>query len=109
MTPGPKEWSADELQFLMKEYVDELLKLYDEGVMVQTPLFPQGRRVRIILLAVCCDHPAMCRMCGFGDHRKEEGFCSRCNIIHKDLRTQAAMSNGNHLFSTVYWSPAYIG
>jgi hypothetical protein len=93
MTPE-REFSADELQPFMEDYVDDLLNLYENGIVIQTPRFPNGRRVRIILIAVCCDHPAMCRVCGFGDHRKEEGFCSRCKISHKDLRTEAAMTNG---------------
>ncbi|TDL25412.1 hypothetical protein BD410DRAFT_813632 [Rickenella mellea] len=25
-------------------------------------------------------------MCGFGDHKSEEGFCNRCQIIHDQLR-----------------------
>jgi hypothetical protein len=95
ITPGPTEFSADELQFVMKDYVDDLLELYDKGILIQTPAFPQGRRVRVILVAVCCDHPAMCRVCGFGEHRKEEGFCSRCEITHSDLKTEASMTNGN--------------
>jgi hypothetical protein len=33
-------------------------------------------------------------VCGFGDHSKEEGFCSRCNISHSNLKTEAAMMNG---------------
>ena len=102
MTPGPNEWNADELQYLIKSYVDNLLRLYDHGVMVQTPKFPQGRLVRIILIAVCCDHPALCRVCGFGDHRKEEGFCSRCKISHKDLKTEAAMRNGIEFIPQIY-------
>ncbi len=59
-----------------------------------------GRRIRVVLVAVCCDHPAMCKMCGFGDHRKEEGFCPRCHLRHRDLRTEAAMSE-NGLIQSV--------
>ncbi|KAI0038536.1 hypothetical protein FA95DRAFT_1505463 [Auriscalpium vulgare] len=91
LTPGPKEFTSDELQVFMANYVTDLLKLYDEGIFIKTPLYPAGCRIRVILVAVCCDHPAMCRVCGFGDHRKEEGFCSRCHIAHKDLRSRAGM------------------
>ncbi|KAI0038184.1 hypothetical protein FA95DRAFT_1505991 [Auriscalpium vulgare] len=91
LTPGPKEFTADELQLFMANYVTNLLKLYDEGIFIKTPLIA-GRRIRVALVAVCCDHPAMCRVCGFGDHRKEEGFCSRCHITHADLRTRAGVT-----------------
>ncbi|KAA1479913.1 hypothetical protein DENSPDRAFT_789672 [Dentipellis sp. KUC8613] len=99
ITPGPKEFSADELQYFMKNLVDDLIRLYEDGIFVKTPLYPQGQRIRVALIAVCCDHPAMCKVCGFGDHRKEEGFCSRCHIRHSQLRTKEAMTNGEKLLS----------
>ncbi|KAF8578426.1 hypothetical protein K439DRAFT_1621346 [Ramaria rubella] len=52
MTPGPHEPTAEELQNHLKFIVDDLLLLYDEGIIVQTPMFPQGRRVRIVSLNV---------------------------------------------------------
>ncbi|KAH9918997.1 hypothetical protein B0H21DRAFT_658912, partial [Amylocystis lapponica] len=42
LTPGPKELTADELQHFMKEYITDLLQLYNEGIILKTPLFPQG-------------------------------------------------------------------
>lgn len=45
----------------------------------------------MILVAVCCDHPALCKVCGFGGHRKEEGFCTRCHIKRSELKTRDAM------------------
>ncbi|KAH9928238.1 hypothetical protein B0H21DRAFT_712161 [Amylocystis lapponica] len=92
LTPGPKELNADELQHFMKAYVDDLLRLYNDGILVKTPLYPNGRRVRVILLAVCCDHPALCRIAGFGDHNTKEGFCPRCKIKHADLKTEAGLT-----------------
>ena len=52
-----------------------------------------GQRVRVVLVAVCCDHPALCKVCGFGDHNKEEGFCPHCHISHKDLYMSAGMQD----------------
>ncbi|KAL6299004.1 hypothetical protein BKA93DRAFT_753720 [Sparassis latifolia] len=94
ITPGPKELSADELQHFMKAYVDDLLKLYDDRTVIKMKLQPEGRRVHVLLLAVCCDHPALCRIVGFGDHNTKEGFCSRCKIKHADLETEAGMTIG---------------
>ena len=42
MTPGPKEFNADELQYALKDLVDELIKLYEKGIFVRTPCFPEG-------------------------------------------------------------------
>ncbi|KAG2350555.1 hypothetical protein BDR05DRAFT_993937 [Suillus weaverae] len=92
ITPGPKEFNSDELQFFMKNYVDDLIRLYKHGINVKTPNFPEGRRVRVILVAVCCDHPALCKVCGFGGHYKEEGFCTHCHIKRSELQTKDAMS-----------------
>lgn len=91
ITPGPKEFNSDQLQHFMKNYVDDLLELYDNGIFVKTPEHPNGRRIRVILVAVCCDHPAMCKVCGFGNHSKEEGFCTRCHIPKSKLATEDAM------------------
>ena len=93
LTPGPTEWDADEIQVFQRRFVTDLVNLYDNGVLIKTPLFPEGRRVRVALIAVCCDHPAMCRMCGFGDHRTEKMFCTRCTLTHRELNTEAAMKD----------------
>ncbi|KAG0694055.1 hypothetical protein DFH29DRAFT_764462, partial [Suillus ampliporus] len=68
ITPGPKEFNLDQLQHFMKNYIDDLLKLYDDGILIKTPGYPSGRQIRVILVAVCCDHPAMCKVSSFGGH-----------------------------------------
>ncbi|KAG1817260.1 uncharacterized protein BJ212DRAFT_1270478, partial [Suillus subaureus] len=78
----PKEFDSDELQFFMKNYIDNLISLYENRIMVKTPNYPSGMSsICMILVAVCCDHPALCKVCGFGGHRKEEGFCTLLGII----------------------------
>ena len=42
LTPGPKELTAEEMQRFLKDFVTDLLNLYDNGVMVPTPLYPEG-------------------------------------------------------------------
>lgn len=42
MTPGPKEPTGQQLQNYMKFIVDDLLKLYDDGIIFHTPAYPQG-------------------------------------------------------------------
>jgi hypothetical protein len=93
----------------MATTVTELLKLYDDGIFVRTPKHPDGtcfeftswvfstltmlpgRRVRVILVAVCCDHPAMCKVGGFSDHKASNFPCTRCEISHKDIQTAAGL------------------
>ncbi|KZT04236.1 uncharacterized protein LAESUDRAFT_629493, partial [Laetiporus sulphureus 93-53] len=92
LSPGPRELTGDELQLFLEEYVTDLLLLFEHGIVVKTPLFPEGRRVRVILIGVICDHPALCRMCGFGDHNTKTAFCTKCKIPRDQLSTQAGMS-----------------
>lgn len=40
--PGPKSPTSEQVQTLLKLFVDDLIKLYEEGVVVKTRLFPQG-------------------------------------------------------------------
>jgi hypothetical protein len=70
--------------------------IYVSGIMLMT--YFSGRRVRVILVAVCCDHPAMCKVCGFGNHSKKEGFCSHCHIPQSELKTEDAMEYDSKAF-----------
>ncbi|KAJ7736047.1 hypothetical protein DFH07DRAFT_967007 [Mycena maculata] len=62
MPPGPKEPTADQLQNHLKILVDDLIMLYEEGILVETPEHPDGIRVRVALVAIIADHPAMCKL-----------------------------------------------
>ena len=42
MTPGPNEPTAEEMQLHLKRVVNELLELYEHGVIVRTPSYPEG-------------------------------------------------------------------
>jgi hypothetical protein len=68
LTPGPTEWDSDKIQGFKRRFVTDLVNLCDNGVLIKTPLFPEGWCVQVVLVAVCCDHLVMCHMCGFGDH-----------------------------------------
>ncbi|PSR70650.1 hypothetical protein PHLCEN_2v13455 [Hermanssonia centrifuga] len=94
LTPGPKELTGEELQYFMKLFVDDLLMLYDHGIVAQTNAYPEGRRVRVTLIAVCCDHPALCRLCGFADHGTNGYFCPRCTIRQEYLHTPDGVKIG---------------
>ena len=42
LTPGPFEFTSDELQHMLKLVVDNLIILYEEGIIIRTPAYPQG-------------------------------------------------------------------
>ncbi|KAG1751089.1 hypothetical protein EDB19DRAFT_1271823 [Suillus lakei] len=93
MTPGPKEPTGSQLQNYMRLVVDDLLQLYDEGIIYHTPAYPQGRRVRVVLLGVVCDHPAMCKLSGFADHSHNNAPCSKCHVSQDDLFSDESLRN----------------
>ncbi|KAL5528555.1 hypothetical protein ACEPAF_7691 [Sanghuangporus sanghuang] len=59
LAPGPKGLSTEQMQFILKPVVDDLLRLYNEGMVVPTLQFPQGRLCRVVLIAGCMDHIAL--------------------------------------------------
>lgn len=42
LTPGLHELHADTLQHFMGVFVDDLLMLFDHGILIKTPAFPNG-------------------------------------------------------------------
>ncbi|KAL4259480.1 hypothetical protein AB1N83_007669 [Pleurotus pulmonarius] len=93
MTPGPNEPTAAELQQYLRIIVNDLLDLYDNGVIVCTPKYPQGRRIRVILLAIVCDHPAMCKVIGCADHGHKRAPCLKCHVTKEEMFTEKSLQN----------------
>lgn len=77
--PGPKEPTPDQCQRFLRIIVNELLRLWRDGVLIPTPSCPAGRLIRVILICICCDKPAAHKMGGFGAH-SHTFFCTRCWI-----------------------------
>jgi hypothetical protein len=112
MSPGPKEPTAPQLQHPSKLLVDDLLTLYTTGTRVKTPKsgkfgeqeyystcyavcdYATGRLLRVILLALVCDHPAMCKIAGFADHAHKAAPCPKCKVTQANLFSEASMRNG---------------
>ncbi|KAJ7739131.1 hypothetical protein B0H16DRAFT_1729525 [Mycena metata] len=74
LSPGPHDETADEFQRSMAEMVTNLLMLYDDGIFVKTPKYPNGRRAG-----------------GFSDHNAKKFPCTCCTIAHKDIKTPKGM------------------
>jgi hypothetical protein len=95
--PGPKEQTPDECQRFLRIIVNELLRLWKEGVLVPTPSCPEGRLLRLILIAICCDKPAAHKMGGFGSH-SHTFFCTKCWVKQSDKGScKAYEKDGNNV------------
>ncbi|KAF8481366.1 hypothetical protein JB92DRAFT_3132926 [Gautieria morchelliformis] len=95
-TAGPTEPTANQLQHQVKFVVDELLQLYTHGVIIKTPWFPNGRLVRVVCIALICDHPAAVKMCGSADKGHNQLPCTRCQVPKEDLFSDEALCDGYH-------------
>lgn len=74
--PGPKESDPDQTQRYVRILVNELLRLWRNGVVLPTYCDARGRHVRVILVGVFCDKPAAHKLGGFGSHA-HTFFCTR--------------------------------
>ena len=50
--------------------------------------------MRVILLAIICDHPAMCKVSGFADHAHNEAPCTKCEVTQAELFSEKSLTNG---------------
>jgi len=91
--PGPKEQDPDQVQWFMRIIVNELIRLWKDGVVIVTPSCPEGRLIRLLLLAICCDKPAAHKLGGFGAH-SHTFFCTRCWIKQNDKASPQAYEKG---------------
>ncbi|GBE84457.1 hypothetical protein SCP_0604360 [Sparassis crispa] len=94
MTPGPTEPTAEQVQNYLKLVVDDLLNLYENSVIMKTPSHPDGICVRVALVAVVCDHPAMCKVSGFADKNHAEVPCTKCHVKQNQMFSDEGLSNG---------------
>lgn len=87
--PGPKEQDPDQIQRFLRVLVNELLRLWRDGVTLKTHRHPEGRLVRVILVAIICDKPAAHKLGGFGSH-SHKFFCTMCWIERSQKTSDSA-------------------
>jgi hypothetical protein len=63
-----------------------------------------GRLVRVALVAVICDHPAMCKIAGFADKNHLSAPDTKCTVSQNDLFSDAALRNGKYQKLTGYFT-----
>ncbi|KIJ11917.1 hypothetical protein PAXINDRAFT_83790, partial [Paxillus involutus ATCC 200175] len=81
--PGPKEQNPDQIQRFLRPIMSDLLRLWIDGIRVPTASCPEGRLVRVALVAVVCDKPAAHKIGGFGSH-SHTYLCTGCWITQAD-------------------------
>ncbi|KAJ7443281.1 hypothetical protein FB451DRAFT_1190185 [Mycena latifolia] len=94
MPPGPTEPTSSQLQNYVKKHVDDLIMLHDEGIVIRPPEHPNGIRLRVALVGISADHPAMCKLCGFADHSHNEAPCTKCKVPRHEMFTNKSLRNG---------------
>jgi hypothetical protein len=124
--PGPYEQNAEQLQHYIRIIVDDLLQLFNEGIQVCTPRHPNGRSsqlltssisdlgitgrlVRVALLAIVSDHPAMCKAAGFADHAHKNWPCTKCNVTRDELYSDLSLADGTYFYSLLCSLTRFIG
>ncbi|CDO76809.1 hypothetical protein BN946_scf185033.g6 [Trametes cinnabarina] len=81
--PGPKEPSLAQLNHLIRPLVDELYELWTHGLFLErTALRFVGRLLRVALIPLVCDLPALRKTAGFAGHSAKL-FCSFCRLLKK--------------------------
>ncbi len=98
--PGPKEPSLTALNHFLRPLVDELLQFWHAGVFVRpTAKRPAGRPVRIAVIPLVCDLPALRKVAGFHGH-SAVNFCSFCPLpLQQILNTDRSTWPKGHTWS----------
>jgi hypothetical protein len=60
--------------------------------------------VRVILLAIVCDHPAMCKVSGFADHAHNAAPCTKCEVTQAELFSEKSLANGKYIGVLIFVS-----
>jgi hypothetical protein len=67
----------------------ELRQSWIEKVVVRTPMYPEGRKVHVVLQAVSCDRPAAVLVAGGPHQSNEESFCLSCEAKKSELMNRS--------------------
>ncbi len=111
VVPGPQEPSTHEVNHLLRFLVDDLLILWETGILLtRTSKHPLGRLVRGALIPVICNLPGARRVAGLGRHSSSH-FCSEClqtleEINNLDRKSWTPQSYMDHIRYAEKWKNA---
>lgn len=109
--PGPDEPSRHQINHVLHPLVNDLLRLWKDGVFLTwTARYPMGRRVRVALGPLICDLPAACQVSGFTGH-SATSFCHQCHQTLADKHDLAyerwhLRDGQSHRESAEWWRAA---
>lgn len=85
IAPGPREPSLEQTNWILRPIVTELQILWNPGLLLsQTHLYKEGRLVKVALLPVIADIPALRRSLGFPS-ATATNFCSICHLTKPNI------------------------
>lgn len=95
--PGPNEPNTDQLNHLIRPIVDELVVMWNPGLRLErTADMPGGRVVRVAVIPLVCDLPAVRKTSGFASYSAFH-FCNFCQLLSTDMNNVDRET----------WPPAY--
>lgn len=110
--PGPSEPSLEQINHFLRPLVDELLEFWHSGVyFLHTAKRSLGCMVRVAVIPLICDLPALRKTAGFAHHSSNH-FCSFCRLRKADISNverstwPRAKSRTEHLKSAKEWRDA---
>jgi hypothetical protein len=81
--PGPTEPTGPQLNNLLVPLIEDLKSLWTGVHFSKTFAHPQGRKIRVAMLTLIADLPAMRRITGFKSHSGTM-FCNFCTITKEE-------------------------
>src|SRR5258706_1294513 len=54
----------------------------------------QGRRIRVAVICVSCDHPALCKLAGFAEHSSKAHLCHVCKCKREAIGSAESLCGG---------------
>jgi hypothetical protein len=70
LIPPPRQPTVTTIQSVLCPLVEELSRLYNPGVNIQTSDFPDGTLIRVAIFPVLADREAVPKLIGFGQGRR---------------------------------------
>lgn len=98
IVPGPHEPSKEQINYVLRPLVDDLLELWTTGAFLSTtPQSPSGRRVRAALVPLVADTLAAQQAAGFAGFRSRH-VCNMCHLHKNDLNNLDKYVKQVHLY-----------
>jgi len=84
-TPTPREPKSTQLKNLLGPLVEELQELWKGVQFTKTFHHPNGQTIRVAILPLIGDTPALRKVAGLADHSSTL-FCAHCNLTKEEIR-----------------------